>query len=103
MKRLIIQFAVLCALFPRTVLAEKLMLAHVAINPSQGMLHLAKDSGILAKYGFTADVILILRSVVVSGASVPRMPSSLALPPFNGLARPRKTNNRPESPSTRTS
>ncbi|HET7007682.1 MAG TPA: ABC transporter substrate-binding protein, partial [Candidatus Binatia bacterium] len=59
MKRLIIQFAVLCALFPRTVLAEKLMLAHVAINPSQGMLHLAKDSGILAKYGFTADVILI--------------------------------------------
>src|SRR5512134_2718282 len=59
MKRLIIQFAVLCALFPRTVLAEKLMLAHVAVNPSQSMLHLAKDSGILAKYGFTADVLLI--------------------------------------------
>ena len=39
--------------------AQKLMLAHVAINPSQGMLHLAKDSGILAKYGFTADVLLI--------------------------------------------
>ncbi len=35
------------------------MLAHVAVNPSQGMLHLAKDSGILAKYGFTADVLLI--------------------------------------------
>ena len=41
------------------VSAQKLMLAHVAINPSQGMLHLAKDSGILAKYGFTADVVLI--------------------------------------------
>ena len=39
--------------------AEKLILAHVAMNPSQGMLHLAKDSGILAKYGFTADVVLI--------------------------------------------
>ena len=38
---------------------EKLILAHVAMNPSQGMLHLAKDSGILAKYGFTADVVLI--------------------------------------------
>ena len=41
------------------VSAQKLMLAHVAVNPSQGMLHLAKDSGILAKYGFTADVLLI--------------------------------------------
>ena len=41
------------------VSAQKLMLAHVAVNPSQGMLHLAKDSGILAKYGFTADVVLI--------------------------------------------
>ncbi len=39
--------------------AEKLMLAHVAINPAQGMLLLAKDSGILAKYGFSADVLLI--------------------------------------------
>jgi ABC-type nitrate/sulfonate/bicarbonate transport system substrate-binding protein len=39
--------------------AEKLMLAHVAINPAQSMLHLAKDSGILAKYGFTAEVVLI--------------------------------------------
>src|SRR5438093_10625813 len=39
--------------------AEKLTLAHVAINPSQGMLWVAKDSGILAKYGFTADIVLI--------------------------------------------
>ena len=35
------------------------MLAHVAINPAQGMLLLAKDSGMLAKYGFSADVLLI--------------------------------------------
>lgn len=39
--------------------AQKLLLAHVAINPTQSMLHLAKDSGILAKYGFTAEVLLI--------------------------------------------
>jgi ABC-type nitrate/sulfonate/bicarbonate transport system substrate-binding protein len=49
----------LAATLPVTAWAEKLLLAHVAINPSQGMLHLAKDSGILAKYGFTADVLLI--------------------------------------------
>jgi ABC-type nitrate/sulfonate/bicarbonate transport system substrate-binding protein len=41
------------------VRAEKLTLAHVAINPAQGMLLLAKDSGMLAKYGFTAEVVLI--------------------------------------------
>jgi ABC-type nitrate/sulfonate/bicarbonate transport system substrate-binding protein len=45
--------------FAVPVSAQKLMLAHVAVNPSQGMLHLAKDTGILAKYGFTADVLLI--------------------------------------------
>lgn len=49
----------LLAAFAVPVSAQKLMLAHVAVNPSQGMLHLAKDSGILAKYGFTADVLLI--------------------------------------------
>ena len=43
----------------RPLAAEKLMLAHVAINPAQGMLLLAKDSGMLAKYGFSADVLLI--------------------------------------------
>lgn len=59
MRRLTANLAMLGALLPCAVCAEKLMLAHVAINPSQGMLHLAKDSGMLAKYGFTADVILI--------------------------------------------
>ena len=53
-------FLVLLAVaFAVPVSAQKLLLAHVAVNPSQGMLHLAKDSGILAKYGFTADVLLI--------------------------------------------
>jgi len=49
-------FAIFCA---APAAAQKLMLAHVAINPSQGMLLLAKDSGILAKYGFSAEVLLI--------------------------------------------
>ena len=49
----------LAAAFAAPLSAQKLMLAHVAVNPSQGMLHLAKDSGILAKYGFNAEVLLI--------------------------------------------
>jgi ABC-type nitrate/sulfonate/bicarbonate transport system substrate-binding protein len=49
---------VLCG-FPRVASAEKLTLAHVAVNPSQGMFWVAKDSGILGKYGFTADIVLI--------------------------------------------
>ena len=59
MKRLAAEFALLYVLVPSAVFAQKLMLAHVAINPGQSMYHLAKDSGILAKYGFSADVILI--------------------------------------------
>jgi ABC-type nitrate/sulfonate/bicarbonate transport system substrate-binding protein len=51
--------ASLFLLIAQFVSAEKLTLAHVAVNPSQGMLWVAKDSGILAKYGFTADVVLI--------------------------------------------
>ena len=51
--------AVLLLTLPRVSPAQKLLLAHVAINPSQGMLHLAKDSGMLAKYGFSAEVVLI--------------------------------------------
>jgi ABC-type nitrate/sulfonate/bicarbonate transport system substrate-binding protein len=50
---------VLILALPQYALAQKLLLAHVAINPGQGMLHLAKDSGILAKYGFSAEVVLI--------------------------------------------
>src|SRR5262245_24751960 len=50
---------ILATALANSVWAQKLMLAHVAINPGQGMLHLAKDSGMLAKYGFTAEVLLI--------------------------------------------
>jgi len=44
---------------PVTLEAQKLTLAHVAINPGQGLFWIARDSGILAKHGFTADVVLI--------------------------------------------
>jgi ABC-type nitrate/sulfonate/bicarbonate transport system substrate-binding protein len=44
---------------PVSLQAEKLTLAHVAINPGQGLFWIARDSGVLAKYGFTADVVLI--------------------------------------------
>lgn len=51
--------AVLLFTLPQVSLAQKLLLAHVAINPGQSMFHVAKESGILAKYGFSADVVLI--------------------------------------------
>jgi NitT/TauT family transport system substrate-binding protein len=51
--------AILLFTLPQVSLAQKLLLAHVAINPGQSMFHVAKDSGILAKYGFSADVVLI--------------------------------------------
>ena len=59
MKVFCLSIAVLLVSLCECVQAEKLTLAHVAINPGQGMLLLAKDSGLLAKYGFTADVVLI--------------------------------------------
>jgi ABC-type nitrate/sulfonate/bicarbonate transport system substrate-binding protein len=59
MKSFCFSVALLLASLSESVQAEKLTLAHVAINPGQGMLLLAKDSGLLAKYGFTADVVLI--------------------------------------------
>ena len=58
MKRLSL-FAILLWSIHASASAEKLTLAHVAINPGQSMLLVAKDSGMLAKYGFTAEVILI--------------------------------------------
>jgi ABC-type nitrate/sulfonate/bicarbonate transport system substrate-binding protein len=59
MRSLRILLFVLIAGFAAPVSAQKLLLAHVAVNPSQAMLHLAKDSGILSKYGFSAEVLLI--------------------------------------------
>ena len=52
-------FTLLLLSVPAVGFAQKLTLAHVAINPGQGMFLLAKDAGLLAKYGFTADVVLI--------------------------------------------
>ncbi len=43
----------------RSAPAQKLTLAHVAIHPGQGMFWIAKDSGLLAKHGFSAEVVLI--------------------------------------------
>src|SRR3954454_20379579 len=52
--------ALLLLLLPAAALsADKLTLAHVAINPGQGLFWIARDAGILAKYGFAAEVILI--------------------------------------------
>ncbi len=51
--------AVAFLIIPGVVSAEKLTLAHVAVNPSQGIFWVAKDSGILTKYGFTADIVLV--------------------------------------------
>ena len=44
---------------PVSVSAEKVTLAYVAINPTQGLFWIARDAGILTRYGFTADVVLI--------------------------------------------
>jgi ABC-type nitrate/sulfonate/bicarbonate transport system substrate-binding protein len=46
-------------LAPVSLRAEKLTLAHVAVNPGQGLFWIARESGILARHGFTADVVLI--------------------------------------------
>jgi ABC-type nitrate/sulfonate/bicarbonate transport system substrate-binding protein len=52
--------ALLLLLFPPlATAAEKLTLAHVAVNPGQGLFWIARDGGLLAKQGFTADVVLI--------------------------------------------
>jgi ABC-type nitrate/sulfonate/bicarbonate transport system substrate-binding protein len=59
MKSFCLSVAILFVSLSEWVHAEKLTIAHVAINPSQGMFWVAKDSGILAKYGFTADIVLI--------------------------------------------
>lgn len=48
---------VLC--IPFAARAEKLTVGYVAVNPSQGLLWIARDAGLLAQYGMAADVILI--------------------------------------------
>ncbi len=59
MKLLGVALLLLGLLAPVSLRAEKLTLAHVAVNPGQGLFWIARESGILAKHGFTADVVLI--------------------------------------------
>jgi len=59
MKLFSLSSLLLFLLAPASLLAEKVTVAHVAINPSQGLLWVARDSGLLAKYGLTADVVLV--------------------------------------------
>ena len=59
MKPLVRALALAAALAPATLRAENLTLAYVAVNPGQGLFWVARDGGLLAKYGFTADVVLI--------------------------------------------
>jgi len=59
MNSLRLSFLFLLLSAPGSLLAEKVTVAHVAINPGQGLLWLARDAGLLAKYGLTADVVLI--------------------------------------------
>src|SRR5712692_8758057 len=59
MKLLGVALLLLGLLTPVSLRAEKLTLAHVAINPGQRLFWIARESGILAKHGFTADVVLI--------------------------------------------
>jgi NitT/TauT family transport system substrate-binding protein len=39
--------------------AQKVTLAYVAINPGQGLFWIARDAGLLAKHGFTGEIVLI--------------------------------------------
>lgn len=59
MKPLPLSLLLLFLLSPVSLLAEKITLAHVAINPGQGLLWVARDAGLLAKYGLTGEVVLI--------------------------------------------
>jgi|SRR5712692_1611374 len=59
MKVLGIASLILFLSVPAALLAEKITAAYVAINPSQGLFWVARDSGLLAKYGLTADVVLV--------------------------------------------
>ncbi|HXG53015.1 MAG TPA: ABC transporter substrate-binding protein [candidate division Zixibacteria bacterium] len=58
-KSILVAFLALHFLGRGAAAAEKLTFAHVAINPGQGLLWVARDAGLFAKYGFSADVVLI--------------------------------------------
>ena len=54
-------YLVLLLLLPSTSFAasENLRLAYVAINPGQGLFWIMRDTGILVKYGFRGEIVLI--------------------------------------------
>ena len=54
-------YLVLLLLLPSTSFAavENLRLAHVAINPGQGLFWIMRDTGILVKFGFRGEIVLI--------------------------------------------
>lgn len=51
--------ALVIGLWPAVASAQKLTLAHVAINPGQGLFWVVRDSGLLAKHGLSGDVVFI--------------------------------------------
>ncbi len=53
-------YLVLLLLLPSTSFAaENLKLAYVAINPGQGLFWIMRDAGLLAKFGFRGEILLI--------------------------------------------
>jgi hypothetical protein len=56
--QLIFLATLLIGFMPAFASAQKLTLAHVAINPGQGLLWVVRDSCLLAKHGMSADVVL---------------------------------------------
>ena len=57
--RLISLVALVIGLWPAVALGQKLTMAHVAINPGQGLFWIVRDSGLLAKHGLSGDVVFI--------------------------------------------
>jgi hypothetical protein len=50
---------ILIGFIPTFASAQKLTLAHVAINPGQGLFWVVRDSCVLAKHGLSGDVVFI--------------------------------------------
>jgi len=59
MKKLSFLGAFVLSFFAQSADAQKLLLSHVAINPGQGLIWVARDGGFLAKYGFSAEIVFI--------------------------------------------
>jgi len=57
--QIILLATILIGFIPTFASAQKLTLAHVAINPGQGLFWIVRDSGLLAKHGLSGDVVFI--------------------------------------------